>query len=84
MITAFAPNIKFFPLFFRIIESWYTYTMPLQQRVHWGSFCRPDIGLGMGLVMGLPNFGIGDLIGDFNCLSLSVGDKPRSINTNTN
>lgn len=49
-----------------------TYTIPLQHRVHWGSFWRPDIGLGMGL----PNLGIGDLTGDFKFLILSVGDTP--------
>lgn len=50
--------------------------MPLQQRVHWGSFCRPDMGLGMGL----PSLGMGDLTGDFKFLSLSVGDTPRDKN----
>lgn len=49
-----------------------TYTMPLQQRVHWGSFWRTGIGLGMGL----PSLGIGDLTGDFMFLILSVGDTP--------
>lgn len=55
--------------------------MPLQQRVHWGNFCRPDMGLGMG--MGLPSLGIGDLIGDFKFLILSVGDTPRNDKTTT-
>lgn len=50
--------------------------MPLQQRVHWGSFCRPDMGLGMGL----PSLGMGDLTGDFKFLNLSVGDTPRDKN----
>lgn len=49
-----------------------TYTIPLQQRVHWGSFWSPDMGLGMGL----PSLGIGDLTGDFKFLILSVGDTP--------
>lgn len=46
--------------------------MPLQQREHCGSFCRPDMGLGIGL----PSFGMGDLTGDLKLLILSVGDKP--------
>lgn len=48
--------------------------MPLQQRVHCGSFWRPDMLLGMGL----PSLGMGDLTGDFRFLSLSVGDTPRN------
>lgn len=46
--------------------------MPLQQRVHWGSFWRPGTGPGTGL----PSLGTGDMTGDFKLLIRSVGDTP--------
>lgn len=56
-----------------------TYTMPLQQRVHWGSFWSPGTLVGMGL----PSLGNGDLIGDLRFLILSVGDTPRNSQITT-
>lgn len=47
--------------------------MPLQQRVHWGRFCRPVEDTGMGL----PSLGIGERTGDLRLLILSVGDIPE-------